>query len=1413
MYQPLLRGEERSGKGCESESLEDGAGLYSLWTYSFLNPLFKLGLEKDLDIEDLGAPAKRDRCGGLYDKFSQYWEHELSRPEKRISLWNAMWLTVTYRSLIYALVLFALYAMLSFIPVLILSALVSHFEGDSTLTELQLWALVAAMFVVPMVASLMQSRSNAVIVHMATHTRNALVNAIFRKALLLSPDSRQQQSTGKIINMFANDTKQIQFFLYVVNNMVVAPFQIVLILYLIYLQVGVATFVGLAYMILITPFNGIMLNLINKTRKQKMKNTDYRVKLMNEVLNGIRVIKYYAWEAAFKEKIETVRRIEVKNLRKMSYISAVGFTLLFFSTPIILPIIIFYSYIMLGNTLTASKAFTTIALFNMLLMPFAFLPYGIVQYLQARVSVQRISQFLRSNELQGYVNNIANGTSHVQKGSNIVIKIENASMRWQLEERPTQMKEGADKNETNNTRKDQARGSSDVGNDSNCKDGSSFTESKENSYTVSAAESNNRAMKTLMNLNVEVERGSLVAIVGSVGSGKSSFLNTILGEMYMEDGGSIFVDGSIAYCDQRPWILNATVEDNILFGSSLNSVKFDKAIEVSCLADDLKIMPAGILTEIGERGINLSGGQKARVSLARAVYRDADIYVLDDPLAAVDAHVGQLIFQECIQGALSGKTRLLVTHQLHLLTECDRIIIFDEGRIKACGSYAELSKSGIDIAAFIPSASDTQHAASSSNDTSQNMKSSGSVNIQIMGDYDGGPGDVRERLLSKESISSAVSFTVNRTLSHDVTPAIDLTDHDDVEDNRRLNVTKLGVKDIPASGKDLITTEELATGNVGASIYTAYVQAGGVGLAILVAFIMCGVQAFSLGSNFYLTYWSSESSDREDNGNSMSNKTNLEYMQVFTALSVGGIVCLLIRGFLMSQIQLRASLKMHSRLLESVLAAPVSFFDVTPLGRIVNRFSSDMATIDEVLAGSISQATNSLFSVFGALVAIALATNGVLVILLIPLSVLYYDIQKVFRKTNTTIARLESVTRSPIYADFSEILGGLGTIRAFKEENVFIAKLEAAVDKNTVPLMLQSQAGYWLGIRLDAMGSLITFFVAFLAVGCDTFLSEYVGDNFISAGYLALGLTYSFSLTASLKFCIRVAAQLEAQMNSVERVKNYSENVDQEEETVGEAAELPPGWPTVGAIEGRDVEMRYRDGPLVLKGLNFSIEEGQKVGVAGRTGSGKSSLMNALFRIEKMCNGCIMIDGIDTRQVPLQTLRSRLGIIPQDPVMFSASVRFNLDPFSVYTDSELWDILDRVDMKNHVSSLPNRLEEEVAEGGDNFSAGQRQLICIGRVLLRKPKILVMDEATAQIDNQTDDLIQRVVRVIFKKSTVLTIAHRLNTIINSDCIMVLEAGKLGEMGTPANLLARKGSLFKSLWEMHQKSRRDEKDSKD
>jgi ATP-binding cassette, subfamily C (CFTR/MRP), member 1 len=522
-----------------------------------------------------------------------------------------------------------------------------------------------------------------------------------------------------------------------------------------------------------------------------------------------------------------------------------------------------------------------------------------------------------------------------------------------------------------------------------------------------------------------------------------------------------------------------------------------------------------------------------------------------------------------------------------------------------------------------------------------------------------------------------------------------------------------------------------------------------------------------------------------------------------------------------------ASKRFHERIMQRVLYFPIAFFDVTPIGRIINRFSQDMATVDEDLAQTMSQVISMFGSVLGSIGAIAGSTKGTFLILMLPLSVLYRIFNVYFRKSNTAIARLESVSRSPIYADFSQTLSGTTTIRAYNQNDRFVRNLENYANRNTIPGVLQQIASQWLSIRLDFLGAIIQLFMGVLT-------KTSASTNFIPAGFLALGLSYAIQMTSMLKMAVRVTATMEAQFNSVERIRHYALNIDVEDEVIEKKRSLetssdnntntakagdiempavvlspadktlitaPANWPNEGRVVFEDVKMRYRDGPLVLKGVSFAVNGCEKIGIAGRTGCGKSSLMVALFRIEELVEGRIIIDDIDISRLPLNTLRSKLCIIPQDPVMFSASVRFNLDPFKECTDEQVWEVLENVNMKEHILSLPNKLEELVAEGGDNFSAGQRQLICIGRAILRKPKILVMDEATASIDTETDNFIQRMIRTKFKDCTILTIAHRLHTIVDSTKILVMDAGFVGEFDTPEILMNKADGIFKGLWDRH------------
>jgi len=800
----------------------------------------------------------------------------------------------------------------------------------------------------------------------------------------------------------------------------------------------------------------------------------------------------------------------------------------------------------------------------------------------------------------------------------------------------------------------------------------------------------------------------------------------------------------------------------------------------------------------------------------------------------------------------------LVTHHVHLLSECDLVVVLDDGNVKAIGTFDEIQNSGIDLENLLPS--DRKELNSSSEVVPYRYSSAALASPNVMANKVPKNAEKRnheDAMIPEEdsdvedpraplSNNSHERQVVDRQTSYfrDYAPAnsvkAKLSDAnnsvDDIQAIENLSEYEEEGKDINSrqnqsgsnivaklttgtdtsitandenstrknqsnkAGQTLTTLEEKATGDVSLQTYMYYILSGGIGWFGTTIILSLLAQCFVVLSSFYLVYWGKVSVDRSLGGSPLRSTENIKYVQTFAWISMLGVFLQVIRGVTLANHRLGTSEKLHNQLTVRILAAPVAFFDVTPLGRILNRFSSDMLSIDEELSQSLFQLVNAAFGCFGAIGAIVASTKGSFMILLIPLVFLYNHFQKYFRKTNTAVARLEAVSRSPIYADFSQALNGANTIRAYQDEKRFIDKLECRVDVNTIAAMTVQLNGQWLALRLDLLGSILTFCIALVAVAA---------GSFIPAGYLAVGLTYSFQITFGLKFAVRMMATVEAQINSVERVKYYLENVDQEGDPKLEMNSTPEklvplNWPEGGKIVGNNVHMRYRDGPLVLKGVNFIVGEKNKVGIAGRTGSGKSSLMIALFRISELAEGSITIDGVDISKLPLRFLRSKLGIIPQDPVMFSATVRFNLDPFSTHSDKELWDILESVNMKEHVLSLPNKLSEEVAEGGDNFSAGQRQLICIGRALLRKPKILVLDEATASIDNATDALIQTMVRQSFKDCTVLTIAHRLHTIIDSDKIMILDAGKLGEMDSPDNLLSMPNGIFKSLWDQHQAS---------
>ena len=741
---------------------------------------------------------------------------------------------------------------------------------------------------------------------------------------------------------------------------------------------------------------------------------------------------------------------------------------------------------------------------------------------------------------------------------------------------------------------------------------------------------------------------------------------------------------------------------------------------------------------IGERGINLSGGQKARVSLARAMYSaDTRLLLLDDPLSAVDSHVGEHLFTHAIEGEISkGKTRVLVTHHVHILSRCDSVIVMDRGSIKHQGSYQDLLDQGVDFAGAV--------------DVSKIQAKEPEGKVENNGDKV--MGDDEKKISGK------------------------------VED-------KVAQK---KAGANLVNDEEREEGNIDSDAYIRYMRAGGWCIAILTIFIQGVGRTFEIMSSFWLALWADRMQSAEANGTPFTSQETSFYVGIFGLFGVLSVFGLGLRGIFLAMHRLKASKKLHDGLTNAVLKAPVAFFDVTPIGRVLNRFAADMDKIDLELTQTVSQGINTTFQVLGALGAILIATKGAFIVPLIPLSYGYFLVQRWFRKTSTELQRITSVANSPIFADFSQTLSGTSSIRAYGVQKGFSDKCKGSFDNMNASYVLVQLASYWLALRLDVMGGLIGMFIGAIAVGT-------LETGFMPAGYLGLALSYSIEVTSYLKYGVQMIAKLEADMSSVERILTYTDKIEPEAADIIPEKDPQSGtWPVKGEIEFSHASMRYRDGPLVLKDLSLTVKGCEKIGVCGRTGSGKSSLMIALFRISELEDGgFIKVDGVNIREIGTAALRLNVSIIPQDPVMFSNTIRYNIDPFAEKTDEELWAVLKKVEMGEAIAGLPKGLDDIVAEGGENFSQGQRQLLCIARSLLRKPKILVMDEATASIDNETDATIQRMIRENFQDATVLTIAHRLNTIMDSDRILVLDDGHIVELDTPENLMAKESGHFKAM----------------
>uniref|UniRef100_A0A9L0T494 Multidrug resistance-associated protein 4 n=1 Tax=Equus caballus TaxID=9796 RepID=A0A9L0T494_HORSE len=1126
------------------------ANLCSRVFFWWLNPLFKIGHKRRLEEDDMYTVLPEDRSKHLGEELQGCWDKEVLRAKtdaRKPSLTKAI-IKCYWRSYLVLGIVTFIEEVIKIIQPIFLGKIIDYFEKYDPTDSAALYETYGYAFVLTACTLILAILHHLYFYHVqcaGMRLRVAMCHMIYRKALRLSNVAMGKTTTGQIVNLLSNDVNKFDQVTIFLHFLWAGPLQAIAVTGLLWMEIGISCLAGMAVLVILLPLQSCFGKLFSYFRSKTATFTDIRIRTMNEVITGIRIIKMYAWEKSFAELITSFRRKEIAKILRSSYLRGMNLASFFIASKIIV-FVTFTTYVLLGNVITASRVFVAMTLYGAVRVTVTlFFPSAIERVSEAVVSIRRIQ--------------------------------------------------------------------------------------------------------------------------------------------------------------------------------------------------DLQLLENGDLTVIGDRGTTLSGGQKARVNLARAVYQDADIYLLDDPLSAVDAEVSRHLFELCICQTLHEKITILVTHQLQYLKAASQILIVKDGEMVQKGTYTEFLKSGVDFGSLLKK----------ENEETEQSPVPGTPTL-------------RNRTFSESSVWSQQS---SRLSLKDGTP--------EGQDTENAQVT--------------LSEESRSEGNIGLKAYKNYFTAGAHWLIIIFLILLNIIaQVAYVLQDWWLSYWANEQSALNVTVNGKENvteKLDLNwYLGIYSGLTVATVLFGIVRALLVFYVLVNSSQTLHNRMFESILKAPVLFFDRNPIGRILNRFSKDIGHMDDLLPLTFLDFIQSFLQVIGVM-GVAVAVIPWISLPLILLIIVFFVLRRYFLETSRDVKRLESTTRSPVFSHLSSSLQGLWTIRAYKAEERFQELFDAHQDLHSEAWFLFLTTSRWFAVRLDAICAIFVTVIAF---------GSLILAETLDAGQVGLALSYALTLMGMFQWCVRQSAEVENMMISVERVIEYT---DLEKEAPWEYQKRPPpSWPHEGVIVFDNVNFTYSlDGPLVLKHLTALIKSGEKVGIVGRTGAGKSSLISALFRLSEP-EGKIWIDKILTTEVGLHDLRKKMSIIPQEPVLFTGTMRKNLDPFNEHTDEELWDALKEVQLKEAVEDLPGKMDTELAEAGSNFSVGQRQLVCLARAILRKNRILIIDEATANVDLRTDELIQKKIREKFAHCTVLTIAHRLNTIIDSDKIMVLDSGRLKEYDEPYVLLQNRDSLF-------------------
>ncbi|KAI8900424.1 P-loop containing nucleoside triphosphate hydrolase protein [Globomyces pollinis-pini] len=1259
---------------------ELGVSWFSWFTFSYLDDLITIGREKPLEDNELDNLIPGDTCVEIMKNF------EKIRDPNRPLMWNIFKSVQRYFILQQIASLVTVFNIIAG-PV-ILREILFFVEHPSKVSHPLLPLFYGLLlFCSSTLRSFFDGQTYFLGRRFGLRIRAVLISLIYKKSLRRLQKQTpidgtiQTQNTGNITNLMSIDSSKILEVCCYLMYLWTTPLQTVMLCAYLLVVAGYAGLAGFGVLLIMVPLATYIGRCLQKTQKEMLGKSDARIAATNELLQGIRIIKFFAWESRFEEKLKILRELELKKLWAYILIAAF-YRIIWIAAPIIASFCTFWVLTVgSGQQLSVSTAFTCLAIFQTMQRPLAVLPDTIVKCIEALVSFRRIESFLDIPILEDYIN--INSPSNSKSDSIVHFKT-NSQFSW---------------------------------------------------YTPnpgSPTRSQNRIFK-LQNLGFAFPENGLTVICGATASGKTTLLSALLGELHCVDGGVHLFDGKssknilpVAYASQTVWLKNATIKDNIIFGSEYDKERYESVLQCCALLKDLANLPGGDMTEIGEKGVNLSGGQKARVSLARAVYSKASIVMMDDPLSAVDAPTAKHLLEQAICGPLmQNRTKILVSHAVNLcVPKADLVVQMNRGKVTLEAPLIEPLKE-----------------AASATDSNPNISQS--------------EPDLKQ-------------------------PTVD------------------------GASYQIIEAETRIKGSVKSSVYLSYCNAaGGILFVVFLIITYSSSQLLIFFNDLWIKIWADAFAKPKETPNLSY------YIGMYALIGSSAILALFIRIAVVATGSLTASRSFHSRMVTRILRAPVRFFETTPMGRIINRFTKDLKDIDQDVAFFSGDFLFNIVKVLAYLV-IILVLTPISAIGIIPVSLVYASVGKSYLFVARELKRMDSNTRSPIFSHFGESLVGAPIIRAYSAETQFETELQQKVDKNHQAFSLIWVANRWLGIRIDFVASLITLSTVLAVI-----YAAQLGSG-VDEGYAGLSITYSLSFSESLLWLVRMHATMEMEMNAVERVEEYL-GLEEEAPAIIEGNRPPSDWPNKGHIVVDKLTLTYsKNSTPVLSNISFDVASREKIGIVGRTGAGKTTLSLAFFRFMEPESGRILIDNVDIQKIGLFDLRSKLTVIPQDPVLFSGTLRSNLDPFNEYTDSELWNSLKEVHFlesfkpsqlakslsrSESVMSIQSEvdqisLESTVLEGGSNLSQGQRQLLCLARAVLKKSKVIILDEATASIDHETDVKIQNTIRERFKDSTLLCIAHRLSTIMDFDKILVLDKGTLSQFDTPYSLIEQPG-IFRDM----------------